>query len=215
MAKDDFDVLTFDEDGDKPVIGQFQNSAGAVLYMSLVQEKYKMCIRRSGKAKEVHHYEDVKAVNFNDDRQQYKEYMSVLGEERMPETLALFQEMKYNDVDKYEQLKDHVYIQRNFNNGTWKDAVNPEKQARHMQSTAPQDKSYFYDWVDVEELYRQHKMTSGFRIQNGIRQKNYELIDINPEEKIGLDAYSGESINGFTIHYSKTGAHLIPTYHKE
>ena len=27
MAKDDFDVLTFDEDGDKPVIGQFQQQS--------------------------------------------------------------------------------------------------------------------------------------------------------------------------------------------
>ena len=51
MAKDDFDVLTFDEDGDKPVIRQFQNSAGAVLNMILVQGKYKMCIRKNGKAK--------------------------------------------------------------------------------------------------------------------------------------------------------------------
>ena len=173
-----------------------------------------MCIRKNGKAKEVHHYEDIKEVNFNDDKRQYKEYISVLGEERMPESLALFQEMKYNDVDKYEQLKDHVYIQKNFNNGTWKDAVNPEKQARHMQSTAPQDKSYFYDWVDVEELYRQHKMTGKIRNVRGLKG-NKEVVLLDSERVYGVDYYTKEYANSITIHYSKTGVHIVPTYYKK
>lgn len=162
-------------------------------------------------AKEAHHYEDVKAVNFNDDRQQYKEYMSVLGEERMPETLALFQEIKYNDVDKYEQLKDHVYIQRNFSNGTWKDLINLEKQARYMQSTANEGKSYFFDDVDVKELYEKCKMTGRLK---GERKRKKELVDLKPELHVGVDAYTGKEANGITIHYSKNGVHLIPTYHE-
>ncbi len=82
-----------------------------------------------------------------------------------------------------------------------------------MEFTAAEGKSYFFDDVDVEYLYEQNKMTSTFR-RRGINEKNFELIDLDQNKEYGIDVYTKENTNGFTIHYSKTGSHLIPTYNK-
>lgn len=156
---------------------------------------------------------DKKLLNIREDSREYKELVNILGD-KAPKSLAIFQDMKYNDIEKYEQIKDHAYIQEMFDSGKWKDKINPEKQARHMESTAPEGKSYFFDDVDVEYLYEQNKMTSTFRRRRGINEKNFELIDLDHNKEYGIDVYTKENINGFTIHYSKTGSHLIPTYNK-
>jgi len=156
---------------------------------------------------------DIKLLNIREDSREYKELVNILGD-KAPKSLAMFQDMKYNDIEKYEQIKDHAYIQEMFDSGKWKDKINPEKQARHMESTAPEGKSYFFDDVDIKALYEKHKMSGRIRYSGNKRTGN-ELIDISADLKLGRDAYSGKYINGFTIKYSKTGSHLIPTFHEE
>lgn len=83
-----------------------------------------------------------------------------------------------------------------------------------MQSTAGENKSYFYDDIDVEKLYNDYKMTGRFR---NIKRnpQNYEIVNFEESMNVGIDAYTGNIVNGMTIHYSKSGAHLIPTYHQK
>lgn len=103
----------------------------------------------------------------------------------------MFQDMKYNDVEKYEQIKDHAYIQEMFDSGKWKDKINPENQARHMESTAPEGKSYFFDDVDTEALYEKYKMTGQVRkARNGSRSSD-EKVDLFEDRSIGIDAVTG------------------------
>ncbi|RLK62393.1 hypothetical protein D3H64_10030, partial [Atopobacter sp. AH10] len=102
---------------------------------------------------------DVIANNRKTDLSEYKRIVEVLGEDKAPVSFPQFQKMKYNDLEGYERLKDRVFIQNNFNKGIWLDKINQEKQARHMQASAGVGKSYFYDDVDVEELYNKYKMT--------------------------------------------------------
>lgn len=83
-----------------------------------------------------------------------------------------------------------------------------------MQSTAGENKSYFYDDIDVEKLYNDYKLTRKIRRRNGVNEHNLELIDLDSIRSYGTDIYTNKPINGFTIHYSKSGAHLIPTYNK-
>ncbi|MDG3109151.1 minor capsid protein [Streptococcus suis] len=144
---------------------------------------------------------------------QYEKYKSILGD-KAPKTLEDYIDLKYNDKEGYERLKDWSYIQSKFNDGTWLDKINPEKQARHIQSTAGKNKSYFYDGVDINALYEKYKMTGNIRNRENGRTGN-ELIDIPADLKLGKDIYTGKHINGFTIKYGKTGSHLIPTYHEE
>lgn len=139
--------------------------------------------------------------------------MGVLGIEKAPISLATFQEMKYNNSEKYEQLKDKVYIQQKFNSEEWLDKINLEKQAKHIELTRIEGKSHFFDDVDVLNLYDEYKMTGQIRNREKERSGN-ETIDIVVEKKMGIDIYSGNYINGFTIKYSKTGSHIIPTYHE-
>ncbi|MBD5091878.1 MAG: hypothetical protein HDT36_00645 [Clostridiales bacterium] len=44
--------------------------------------------------------------NLKGDYKQYKEWQDIIGAENMPNSLAEFQELKYNDNGKFEQLKD-------------------------------------------------------------------------------------------------------------
>lgn len=160
--------------------------------------------------------EDIKAHNRKSDSSEYKKMIEVLGKDNMPVSVAKFQEMKYNEIERYEQLRDKMFIQNKFNTGEWLDKINPEKQAKHFKSSAVDGKSYFYDEVDVENLYDKYKQTSKFRRnRKGQNEENYELIDLPDNLKLGKDFYTGEYINGFTIHYSKTGSHIIPTYHRK
>lgn len=159
---------------------------------------------------------DIRDNNRKTDIREYKKVIDVLGYRNAPISFAKFQEMKYNDTEKYEQLVDKTFIQNKFDIGEWLDKINPEKEARHFQSSVAEGKSYFYDDVDVEELYNKYKQTSKFRrTRKGRNEENYEMINLPDNLKLGKDVYTGEYINGFTIHYSKTGSHIIPTYHRK
>lgn len=159
---------------------------------------------------------DIRDNNRKSDIREYKKVIDVLGYRNAPISFAKFQEMKYNDVEKYEQLVDKTFIQSKFDIGEWLDKINPEKQSRHFQSSVAEGKSYFYDDVDVEDLYNKYKQTSKFRrTRKGRNEENYEMINLPDNLKLGKDVYTSEYINGFTIHYSKTGSHIIPTYHRK
>lgn len=157
---------------------------------------------------------DVRDNNRKADIQEYKKIFDVLGVQNAPISLAEFQDLKYNDGEEYERLKNVVYIQEKFKNGNWLDKINPEKQARHIQSTSPSGKSYFYDHVDVNALYDKYKMTGFLETSRNGAQISNEKVDLFEDKPLGIDVYTGKPINAMTIKYSKTGAHLIPTYYE-
>lgn len=157
---------------------------------------------------------DVRDNNRKVDIREYKKIVEVLGPRKAPISLAKFQELKYNGGEVYERLKNVVYIQEKFKNGNWLDKINPEKQARHIQSTSPSGKSYFYDHVDVNALYDKYKMTGFLETSRNGAQTSNEKVDLFEDKLLGIDVYTGKPINAMTIKYSKTGAHLIPTYYE-
>ena len=157
---------------------------------------------------------DVRDNNRKADIQEYKKIVDVLGVQNAPISLAKFQDLKYNGDEGYERLKDVVYIQEKFKNGTWLDKINPEKQARHIQSTSLTGKSYFYDHVDVNALYDKYKMTGFLETSRKGAQTSNEKVDLFEDSPLGIDVYTGKPVNAMTIKYSKTGAHLIPTYYE-
>lgn len=48
---------------------------------------------------------DIKANNHKTDSAEYKKLLEVLGKENMPVSVAKFQDMKYNDSERYDELK--------------------------------------------------------------------------------------------------------------
>ncbi|MGI0385884.1 polymorphic toxin type 50 domain-containing protein [Streptococcus pneumoniae] len=157
---------------------------------------------------------DVRDNNRKADIQEYKKIVDVLEVQNAPISLAKFQDLKYNDVEGYEHLKDVVHIQEKFKNGTWLDKINPEKQAKHIQSTSLSGKSYFYDHVDVNALYDKYKMTGFLETSRKGAKTSNEKVDLFEDTPLGIDVYTGKPVNAMTIKYSKTGAHLIPTYYE-
>lgn len=157
---------------------------------------------------------DVRDNNRKADIQEYKKIVDVLGVQNAPISLAKFQDLKYNGGEEYEHLKNVVYIQGKFKNGNWLDKINPEKQARHIQSTSSSGKSYFYDHVDVNALYDKYKMTGFLETSRNGAQTSNEKVDLFEDKPLGIDVYTGKPVNAMTIKYSRTGAHLIPTYYE-
>lgn len=158
---------------------------------------------------------DVRDNNRKVDMAEYKKVISALGAENAPISLAKFQDLKYNDIKKYERLIDKAYISEKFQSKSWLDKINIEKQARHIQSTSPSEKSYFYDHVDVNALYDEYKMTGVLKKNRHSVRGHREKVDLPDNLHIGIDGYTGKEVNSITIHYSKTGAHIIPTYYEK
>lgn len=143
----------------------------------------------------------------------YEEVKQLLGR-KAPENLEKYQRMVYNKGEDYQRLKDWIHIQKKIDSGEWLDRINPEKQSRHIQATAPENKSYFYDSVEVANIYEQFKQTGRLqRTKSGDRTTN-EKVDLPDDLHLGVDVFTGNEVNALTIKYSKTGVHIIPTYYE-
>ena len=51
-----------------------------------------------------------KTKNASSDRKQYNQYIDVLGKENVPSSLSKFQDMKYNDSDRFSELKSNKIV---------------------------------------------------------------------------------------------------------
>ena len=59
-----------------------------------------------------------KTVNVPSDKEQFERYKDILGDEFIPDSLDKFQEMKYNDVDKWNDIKKKYRIVNQYQNHT-------------------------------------------------------------------------------------------------
>lgn len=60
--------------------------------------------------------------NQSADEAEFTDYQKVLGAENLPETFAEFQEMKYNEPDRFERMKRSYQTFAKINGRQWKDA---------------------------------------------------------------------------------------------
>ena len=72
-----------------------------------VKENYDQWLKRQ---QETHGVDNVdtfikKTKNLSNDRKQYKKYLDVLGKENMPSSLSKFQDLKYKNVEQWNDLK--------------------------------------------------------------------------------------------------------------
>ena len=151
---------------------------------------------------------DIRDNNRKVDIREYKKIVEVLGPQNAPISLAKFQDLKYNDGEEYEQLKDKVFIYQKIQTGEWGKKINPEKQLPHMESTHKTGKSYIYDSVDVQELFDKHYGTGRIELDRRGRRTNKEIIELG--YPIGINGADGSEVTSIKIHHSEKRTHIVP-----
>ena len=99
------------------------------------------------------------------------------------------------------------------------DSVNKElntaHQNRHFRNSEDyiKGRSYFFDDVDPEALIRQYHGTGEIRLSESGNWINKEFITLSVDIAIHIEQATGlqTATNSFAIHYSKKGAHLVPS----
>lgn len=168
--------------------------------------------------------------NRSSDKKQFESYKELLGKE-IPDSVEKFQEMKYNEPEKYEQLRQKAAIRRKENNfrnrlhnGEINTNVRSVKQQEHVcgtekwkqrvkldfetKNTAP---DMFYEDVDIQELVNKYAGTGILRFGKG---QPYPIEYVSADRYIGKRFNYGlgkyENTKRFAIRYSSKGVHLHP-----
>ncbi|WP_105117548.1 minor capsid protein [Streptococcus suis] len=138
---------------------------------------------------------------------QYENYKSILGD-KAPKSLEDYIDLKYNNKEGYERLKDWSYIQSKINSGEWGVEINLHKQLPHMESTRQIGKSYIYDSVDVQKLFNSYCCTGRLERDRHGRRTNKEIIGLG--YPVGINASDNSEVTAIKIHHSKNRTHIVP-----
>ena len=93
--------------------------------------------------------------------------------------------------------------------------INPEKQNRHVLDSGGYvpGRSYLLKGIDAQELVNIYHATGEIRFAKSTGVwKNRETVTTDRDIGITINLITGEETvtNRFTIHYSKTGTHIVP-----
>ena len=93
--------------------------------------------------------------------------------------------------------------------------INPEKQGRHIlgHELYIEGRSYLLDGVNPQELVDIYHGTGIAYFSDKGKWNQKETIELKENIAICIDPLTNvkEYTNRFTIHYSKTGTHIVPS----
>jgi len=93
--------------------------------------------------------------------------------------------------------------------------LNVTNQNRHLRDSGGyiEGRSYFFEDVDPEGLIGQYHGTGEIRLSESGKWINKEFITLDRDIGIHIEQSTGlqTTTNSFAIHYSKRGAHLVPS----
>lgn len=134
-----------------------------------------------------------------------------------------YKEWKAVYIDKTETLESlgkrpqrHDIIEEKLASGEISLTVNEEKQARHDKSSPlyQENRSYMLIPLNkIQDIVNQYAGTGFIPINKHGEWKNKEVITLPYDVGVMIDEETKEEIptNRITIHYSKTGLHVVPT----
>nr|CAJ1762559.1 minor head protein [uncultured phage] len=161
--------------------------------------------------------EEKKIKNRSSDRAQHKRYRDIIGKET-PKTLDDFQNIKYNDTDKWNSLhtkyldaKLKIKIQSDATNKT----IDPGKQGKHIIGHNNYIKGHSYLKISSEEaqqLVNKYAGTGELKRDRAGKWTNKEFILANKKIGVVVDQQTGKEYqtSRFSIHYAKNGVHIVP-----
>lgn len=138
-----------------------------------------------------------------------------------------FKDWKAVYIDKTETLESlgkrpqrDAIIEEKINAGKISLTVNPEKQGRHDRSSKlyQEGKSYMTIPVEeIQELVDQYAGTGEILWDEHGNWSNKEVIHAAKEIGVNINKETKEETKTkyATIHYSKTGIHVVPKYPKD
>lgn len=168
--------------------------------------------------------------NRSADRRQYKKYKRILGDD-VPKTFDKFQNLKYNDVNGFDFLKQKVISQQKtegflekLNSGNININIKRVKQQEHIRGTkkwkervkenlvskgtAP---DMFSPDMDIQALMNKSAGTGTMEYRKG---QKYPIEYVTADHVIGKSFNLGtgkyEDTKRFAIRYSAKGVHLHP-----
>lgn len=132
--------------------------------------------------------------NYSSDRKQYQKYISVLGTENVPESLAKFQELKYNNIDVWKSKKREYST---ISKITQKDSYSDEYRNKLIDG--------YYDFKKEGFEFTDHALNRFFGQKNGKGKKQFskeELLEvlhmeanyIDEEQNRWVKYYNGISV---------------------
>lgn len=159
-----------------------------------------------------------KYLNRKTDAAQLKDLKKVLGKDA-PKDLAELQTWKYNDPEKWEQLK-RVVADRKIQDRLASDAqpkvIDSGKQGKHIlgHNNYIPGRSYLtITEKEAQQLVDRYAGTGMIQRDRNGNFANRELIVADRNVGINIDPKTGKetATNRFYIYYSKTGVHIVPT----
>ena len=163
---------------------------------------------------------DIKANNHKTDSAEYKKLLEVLGKDNMPVSVAKFQDMKYNDSERYDELKLNYKdkkLQQEIRSGAYNLKINGQ-QNKHILGHHDyiEGRSYLLDGINPQDLVYKYAGTGEIRRnRNGDWHRNQEKITVDDFIGVNIDIETGQLgyTRTFNIIYSKEkGTHVVPIY---
>lgn len=151
-----------------------------------------------------------KIRNGSKDLSDYRKLKTALGKENSPKSLEDYQDIKYNDSEQWEKLKDNYFVKSRIQDGRYGNVINVDKQAPHIKSTVKPGKSYFEDDVDVQELFDKYAGTGIVERTAMGKRTTKEIIYSTDFEGMAVNADGSEKTHTFKIHHSKNRTHIVP-----
>ena len=93
--------------------------------------------------------------------------------------------------------------------------INLEKQSRHVRESAGYvvGRSYLLPGVDAQELVDKYHGTGETWVSKSGVWKQKETVRVSTNIGVNIDLHTAKETitNRFTIHYSRTGSHIVPS----
>ncbi len=148
------------------------------------------------------------------DQKEYTEIKQILhGSETLPKTLAEFQELRYNNAEKYYA----VLLNKAIREGRQPIQVEADKQGKHFigHNNYIEGRSYFAQGTTVEQIQKAVKKYAGtgrVEVQRNRQPSRKEVVHVLELTGYVYDQNSDKvyKTHLFKIHYSNNGVHIVP-----
>ena len=161
--------------------------------------------------------------NLIKDFNEHNELKAVLQGDNLPKTLAEFQDLKYNNYEKYSELKiakENEKIRSNLGTEEFPLKIQSDKQGKHIRGyrTYIEGKSYLAVSTSEEGFVLSQNIVSEYH-GKGVFQRDSKN-EWKHTEVVVCDRIIGFVLNKdgrwqetdrVTIHYAKNGTHIVPT----